>query len=148
MHRRRPLLKALPSLAAGALLAGCATTGVVVSSAPHADDPKCTQVASHWPAQVADQDERPVGHAKAAAAWGDPAIIARCGVPMPAPNVDCLDVNGVDWVMTDLSDGKKFVTYGRWPAVEVLLPDGYLPTELAKFTEAAKAAPQGSQRCT
>ena len=39
-------------------------------------------------------------------AWGDPAIIARCGVAALGPTTDqCIDVDGVGWVARQLSDG-------------------------------------------
>lgn len=42
---------------------------------------------------------------QATAAWGDPsAVILRCGVPTPGPTTDrCVTVNGVDWVIKDLT---------------------------------------------
>jgi hypothetical protein len=65
------------------------------------------------------------------AAWGEPALIARCGVPTPGPTTDnCIAVDGVDWVAHPLSDGTRMTTFGRQPAVEVLVPREYGPAPL------------------
>jgi len=85
------------------------------------------------------------------AAWGDPAIIARCGAVPPGPTEDaCLDINGVDWIMRELADGVEFTTYGRSPAIEVLVPDAYPspPLLLPAFGPAAETVEQGPDRCS
>jgi hypothetical protein len=83
-------------------------------------------------------------------AWGEPAIIARCGLSPIGPTTDqCLDVSGVDWVAHQLTDGVRFTTYGRSPAVEVLVPSAYKPEPLLlpAFAAAASAIPQGERHC-
>ncbi|MEP6798948.1 MAG: hypothetical protein ABI890_12400, partial [Lapillicoccus sp.] len=73
-------------------------------------------------------------------------------VAEPAPSTDCLSVNDVDWVVTTLTDGAKFVTYGRSPALEVLVPSSVAPGNegslLPVFTAAAQALPPTGRRCT
>ncbi len=111
----------------------------------------CQAVAQHWPGQVAGRERVDISAASpAVAAWGDPAIIARCGVPSPGPTTaDCIAANDIDWVATALSDGMLFTTYGRTPAIEVLVPKAYAPEPLllSSFAAAAGAIPQGSHRC-
>jgi hypothetical protein len=83
-------------------------------------------------------------------AWGAPPIIARCGLPGLGPTTDpCLDVSGIDWVAHQLSDGVRFTTYGRSPAIEVLVPSAYQPEPLLlpAFGPAASAIPQGQRHC-
>ena len=83
-------------------------------------------------------------------AWGDPPIIARCGVPPIGPTTDqCIDVSGIDWVAHRLTDGVRFTTYGRTPAIEVLVPSAYQPEPLLlpALGAAAAASPQGGRRC-
>ena len=60
-----------------------------------------------------------------------------------------MDVSGVDWVAHQLSDGVRFTTYGRTPAIEILVPGAYKPEPLLlpAFGEAASAIPQGERRC-
>jgi hypothetical protein len=43
----------------------------------------------------------------------------------------------------------RFTTFGRTPAIEVLVPDAYTPEPLLlpAFTAAARAIPQGTHRC-
>jgi hypothetical protein len=83
-------------------------------------------------------------------AWGEPAIIARCGLPAIGPTTDtCLDVSGIDWVAHQLTDGVRFTTYGRSPAIEVLVPRAYKPEPLLlpAFGAAAAAIPAGPRHC-
>jgi len=83
-------------------------------------------------------------------AWGDPAIIARCGLAPIGPTTDpCLDVSGVDWVAHRLTNGVRFTTYGRTPAIEVLVPSAYQPEPLLlpAFGKAAASIRQGRQHC-
>ena len=44
-----------------------------------------------------ERDTDPAG--TAVHAWGDPAVIARCGLPALGPTTEqCISVDGVDWV--------------------------------------------------
>lgn len=139
----------LPSVLA---LAGCGTSGVQVTTADHASDPLCGKAAEAWPGTVAGKGSVPTSaESPTVHAWGDPAIIARCGVTSPGATTDpCFDVSGVDWVGHQLSDGYRFVTFGRTPAIEVLVPHHYSPEPLVlgAFTKAASAIPQGAHHCT
>ncbi|MDQ3358588.1 MAG: DUF3515 family protein [Actinomycetota bacterium] len=116
------------------------------------DTPVCREVADSWPATVGGQPSRETAvQTRGVAAWGDPAIIARCGAPVPGPTTDqCLDVEGVDWVADQLEDGVAFTTYGRDPAIEVLVPDAFEPEPLVlpAFGAAAQVVPQGDRRCS
>ena len=139
-------------LAVTGLCAACGSGEVDAVPADRAGDPACAQAVRHWPRQVGGADSRPVSaNSPAVRAWGDPAIIARCGVTSPGPTADpCFGVSGVDWVGHRLDDGYRFVTYGRTPALEVLVPSRYSPEPmvLGAFTDAARALPQGPHRCT
>ncbi len=136
-------------LAAGLL--GC-TRGVEVALPPRAGDPSCLVAGTRWPAAVGPLSPVPVTPAAPAVrAWGDPAVIARCGVaPLGPTPADCISVDGVDWVAEPLSDGTRFTTYGRDPAIEVLVPRRYAPEplQLPVFTDAARALPENGRRCT
>ncbi len=148
MHRRPPLRSFLLIVVA---LAGC-SSAVKVQPFEGSDTPVCREVADSWPVTVGGQPSRETAvQTRGVAAWGDPAIIARCGAPVPGPTTDqCLDVEGVDWVADQLEDGVAFTTYGRDPAIEVLVPDAYEPEPLVlpAFGAAAQVVPQGDGRCS
>ncbi|MGO4361678.1 hypothetical protein AB4Y83_13295 [Terrabacter sp. RAF57] len=121
-----------------------------VALAPRASAPVCA--SARWPGDVS-------GHARVAtqpddgsvAAWGDPALIARCGLdPLGPTTDDCVTVDGVDWVVRPLSDGSVATTYGRDPAIEVLAPGAYgaVPLLLPAFTDVAKSLPVTGRHCS
>ena len=88
------------------------------------------------PARVADQSEREVDPGRGyAAAWGDPAIELRCGVPAPA-GLDrfatCQEANGVGWYIPEEQQTGRpgpitMTTIGRAQNVEVRIPADYFP---------------------
>jgi hypothetical protein len=131
-------------------LAGCSAS-IDVTEPAEAGSTACRSAAAQWPNTVGGQSLRPTSSSSdAVRAWGDPAIIARCGLPPIGPTTDqCLDVSGVDWVAHQLTDGVRFTTYGRSPAIEVLVPSAYRPEPLLlpAFGAAASAIPQGERRC-
>ena len=122
-----------------------------VRPAASAADPACNRLAPDLPPTVAAQPRRATSpDSPAVAAWGDPAVIWLCGVAEPGPSPDCLDVNGVDWIFQQLADGTAFTTFGRRPAVQVLVPRAYAPEPLRLPALSAVVAtlPQGPRRCT
>ncbi|WP_168583559.1 DUF3515 domain-containing protein [Gephyromycinifex aptenodytis] len=139
-------------LACGALVCLSACAGVQVSPAPQADSAACADLSAHWPAQVGKHEAvatRPDG--PGVAAWGKPPIVARCGVRPPAPTtLECLSIDDVDWIVEPLSDGTVFTTFGRDPALEVIVPSAYAPAplQLPAFTAAAATLPRTTLRCS
>lgn len=118
---------------AGSLLAACASP-VGVDAAPHAADPLCAEVVLALPRELAGMP-RLTTSSQATVAWGDrdAPVVLRCGVEPPAPSTDpCVSADdgavAVDWLAvegTPDADGAAdwtFTTYGRDPAVEVLVP--------------------------
>ncbi|WP_404383896.1 DUF3515 domain-containing protein [Knoellia locipacati] len=131
------------------VLSGC-SSAVEIAPAPLATGDVCRAVASAWPTKVGDQERREVSDASAGAAYGDPAIIARCGVAALGPTTnDCIEVDGMGWVAEGLSDGTRFTTFGREPAIEVLIPKDYAPEPLLlpAFTAVAEKLPKNSLAC-
>ena len=130
-------------------LLGCSS--IDVRDPVDAGSAPCRSADAHWPKTVGGQTPRTTSSSSAAVrAWGDPAIIARCGLPPIGPTTDpCLDVSGIDWVAHQLTDGVRFTTYGRSPAIEVLVPSAYKPEPLLlpAFGQAAAAIPQGVRHC-
>lgn len=125
-------VRALGLLGALALvLAGCATR-VPVATAPAAGDPRCADVVLALPEELGSL-QRLRTTSQASVAWGDPShpVILRCGVEPPGPTTDqCVTADdgtvAVDWlaVPQDVAEGTRwtFTTYGREPAVEVVVP--------------------------
>jgi hypothetical protein len=144
-------------LAAGLLVIGGAgvlsSCGSAVEVRPPAHAAACEPATDRWPTTVARRDRVEVdvdGDDRDAAAWGDPAVIATCGWPALGPTEDeCLDVDGVYWVVDRLDDGVRFTTFGRDPAIEVLVPAAYAPEPLLlpAFRDAARALPENGRRC-
>lgn len=134
MTRRICILTAGAAVAALAL-AGCATP-VTLDPAPQASAPVCAQLLLTLPETLAGADQRSTT-TQASRAWGDPAITLRCGVTPLAPTTDrCISVDDgagteVDWVVDELGAQDQdrgtwtFTTYGRVPAVEVVVPVEY-----------------------
>ena len=131
-------------------LTACSSS-IDVATPADAGSAACRSAADHWPKTVGGQLLRTTSSSSdAVRAWGDPAIIARCGVAPLGPTTDqCLSVSGVDWVAHQLTDGVRFTTYGRSPAIEVLVPSAYKPEPLllTAFGAAATVIPQGEHRC-
>jgi hypothetical protein len=85
---------------------------------------------------VADQTKRQVEAGGGyAAAWGDPAIELRCGVPRPKGLdrfASCQVANGVGWFIPESEQTGHpaditMTTVGRAQVVEVQVPATYFP---------------------
>ncbi|MGL4177966.1 MAG: DUF3515 family protein [Dermatophilaceae bacterium] len=143
-------LAAVAAVSGVALLAGCSST-VEVSVPSGGASSGCTAAAALWPDDVSGLSRRSTDpQSPAVAAWGDPAVVARCGVGAVAPtDTECVEVDGVGWIPEELSDGIRFTSFGTDPAIEVLVPDSYAPEPLLLpvFAPAAKALPPNGLRC-
>jgi hypothetical protein len=133
------------------LVAGC-SDAVKTTLPSAASDPACAAVTSALPKTLLKQNRRDTDPTSPAlAAWGDPPIVLRCGVPSPGPTTDqCTAVNGIDWVGQPVKDGYAFTTYGRTPAVQVLVPKHYAPETFAltALSAAVGRIAQGAHRCS
>ncbi|MGH8823573.1 MAG: DUF3515 domain-containing protein [Jiangellaceae bacterium] len=115
------------------LLGGCGIGAVEVP--PH--DPErgtsqaCAALSEALPDVVSDavrRDTEP--ESPYVAAWGDPAVVLRCGVPLPgeySPDAQLLDVDRVGWLPVDGEGGTFFTVADRSVHVEVAVPDDYAP---------------------
>jgi hypothetical protein len=119
-------------------LAACSGPVSVEPPDPPTHSGSCADFMAGLPDELVGQTSRDTDPESAlTAAWGDPAITVRCGVPPP----DTLDVtsqlitaNRVDWFPEELTEGYLFTTYGRVTVVEVTVPDDYTP-EIGPATE-------------
>ncbi|UPL11969.1 DUF3515 family protein [Microbacterium sufflavum] len=124
MPRSRRLTAVAGAIALAAVVTGCSTT-VHLEPADDANDPGCASVSVLLPDSV-DGFDRVWTDAQATGAWGDPTIVLRCGVEPPAPSaLVCTTLGGVDWLVLDQEEERqRLVTYGREPAVEVIIRRG------------------------
>jgi hypothetical protein len=119
------------------LLTGCSGSLAVDAPATSgADAEACKALVAALPGRVADQPARKVDPGPGyAAAWGDPAIELRCGVPTPAgfeATSRCQVTNGVGWFIPDRQQTGEpgaitMTTVGRAQNVEVRIPADYFP---------------------
>jgi hypothetical protein len=124
MPRSRRLTAAAGALILLGALAGCSTT-IHVDAAEDADNPACADVSVLLPDAIGDLD-RVWTDAQATGAWGDPTVVLRCGVDVPAPSdLVCQTIGGVDWlVLAQEDERQRLVSYGRDPAIEVIIKRG------------------------
>jgi hypothetical protein len=130
-------------LLAAPVLAACGGSVPVVPPDPDtAARSLCADLTEQLPDTVVGEDARATDpDSPLTAAWGDPAIVLRCGVPDPAalePTSQLLTVNDVNWFPEELTAGYLFTTYGRTVNVEVTVPDDYAP-EAGPLTDLADA---------
>jgi hypothetical protein len=76
------------------------------------------------------------------AAWGDPAVTLRCGVPEGSDLDEPLTINDVLWAVHDTGASRTWTTRGRKVNVAVEVPDSYTSQgELfASLADAVKTA--------
>jgi len=103
-------------------LSGCAAT-VNLEPAEDSNNPACAEVMVRLPSQLGGLQER-YTNAQATAAWGDPAaVLLRCGLePVEVSTLPCVTAAGIDWLVDDsLAPSYRFISYARFPAVEVVV---------------------------
>jgi hypothetical protein len=115
----------------------------------------CERLVDALPGTVADEERQEVEDSASAtaAAWGDPAIVLRCGVGEPASFDQfstCQIVNGVAWYIPDeqitgSAADITMTTIGRKPGVEVAIPADYFPPA-ATMVDLAPALKQHTKR--
>jgi Protein of unknown function (DUF3515) len=120
----------------GGVVVACGGDEVQVDRFPvsGADQSRCRALLKALPGSVADEPRRTVTGSTYAAAWGDPAIVLRCGVALPAdfPGAPCITRNGIGWsVPADQADGRGpevvMTLAFRRPVVQVRVPAHYRP---------------------
>ncbi|WP_051571275.1 DUF3515 family protein [Cryptosporangium arvum] len=115
---------------------GPVTVDLSVNNQPSAIDAKtetvCRALLANLPVTVDEHDSRPVEPASAserAAAWGDPAIVLRCGVGPAATTAgstgQVVDFNGLSWLVTEGNDVTFLRALNLSVAVDLRLPAPY-----------------------
>jgi hypothetical protein len=104
------------------------------------DQAVCQRLVDALPDHVYDQSRRKTQPAAAlGGAWGDPAIVAQCGVPVPPDftrTAGCQTADGVGWYLPDdqFRDNSSDIvisTVGYRPILQVTVPATYRPNGLA-----------------
>lgn len=140
---RRPLLLGAAGVAALSLLSACGDDAVEVErfSVTSVGKDSCAKFLDALPDEVSDASRRRTTGSSFAAAYGDPAIVVRCGVGVPE-SFDkfsaCQRANDIDWYVEDVEDVSEdqsrdvlMTTVGRTPSIQVALPADYRPPTTA-----------------
>jgi hypothetical protein len=114
---------------------------------PAADQP-CTAMLGGLPITLSGLSGRPARSTWTyVAAWGDPAIVLRCGIPRPAAltagsSALAVGVDGVYWLPVPQKDVTVWTAIDRAVYIEVTVPKSYAQPPLAPISDAiAKALP-------
>lgn len=149
--RRTPrtlaIVGAVIALAAG--LTGC-TNAVSMSAAPSANTAACAAVQVRLPATVDSKFDLRNTNAQATAAWGDPEVaIYHCGVAVPTvSDLPCFSQGGVDWIRDDRGDQVVFTTFGRSPAVQVVVDSTKTTSSVVQeLSDAVSSLPKDGHEC-
>ena len=118
----RRALAALLAVALAGVLAGCSPVVSMTPAAEFSNDPECAAATVRMPDALSSYELRQTD-AQATAAWGDPTIVlASCGVPVPqVSDLPCVEIDGIFWLREEVPAGLAFTTYGRDPAVRVVI---------------------------
>ncbi|MCS6570736.1 DUF3515 domain-containing protein [Curtobacterium flaccumfaciens pv. flaccumfaciens] len=149
--RRTPrtlaIVGAVIILAAG--LTGC-TNAVSMSAAPSANAAACAAVQVRLPATVDSKFDLRNTNAQATAAWGDPEVaIYHCGVAVPTvSDLPCFSQGGVDWIRDDRGDQVVYTTFGRSPAVQVVVDSTKTTSSVVQeLSDAVSSLPKDGHEC-
>ena len=86
----------------------------------------CRGLKAHLPDRLGSADRReaqPVSDTTAA--WGDPPVTLRCGVPAGSGRDDPYTINAVQWAMHDTGASRTWTTVGRRVNIALEIPDAY-----------------------
>jgi Protein of unknown function (DUF3515) len=104
----------------------------------------CQELVAALPTDLGDLPARPVDSPSPyVAAWGDPAVTLRCGVPRPPSFIATADVqqiNGVSWFAERRGQTTAWVVVDRPVYVEVLVPAVAASGPVARLSTAVTAA--------
>jgi hypothetical protein len=103
----------------------------------------CPRLLAAVPLTLADLPARPVDSASPfVAAWGEPAVLLRCGVSRPrgfVVGVQTIVVNGVTWYPEPTGNRTVWTAVDRPVYVELSVPTGYASAPVAALsTEIAR----------
>jgi hypothetical protein len=107
-------------------------------------DRSCPAVISNLPVTLAGQHARPAHSTSPyVAAWGQPPLVLRCGVPRPAglvPTSALTVINGVVWFTAQRPDAVVWTAVGRPVYVELTVPTAYSSAPVVDLSAALTQA--------
>ncbi len=137
--------------------AACGALEVRRTEVTAAQRTACEALVEALPDRVSDQPRRETSGNPLGAAWGDPPIVLRCGVPVPEDYTrfaGCQTVNDLDWFVPDEASEDQgldavLTTVGREPRVELVVPAERRPPVAAMVDvgDAIKAHTKVVRRC-
>jgi uncharacterized protein DUF3515 len=111
---------------------------------PAAGQRACRQLISALPTELGDRPARPVDSSSPyVVAWGDPAVVLRCGVARPPSFISTADVqliNGVTWFAERRGQTTAWTVVDRPVYVEVLVPAADASAPVARLSTPITAA--------
>ncbi len=160
MSRRAPVGQgrasaALLGLLLAAGLGGCGLRPVAVSHTPMpGTEAACAALMNALPDVVGDGIRRDVTADEAAAAWGSPPVVLRCGTGLPTDyrlDATLTEVDGVAWFVSEGQGGTFFTAVELEPVVEVEVPEQDSPEvdvllDLAPWLSATRSDGQAPPR--
>jgi hypothetical protein len=132
-----------------ATLAGC-TNAVSLAPAPSANAAACAAVEVRLPDTVDTKYGIRATNAQSTAAWGTPsAAIMHCGVAVPTvSDLPCFSQGSVDWIRDDRGKEIVYTTFGRSPAVQVVIDTTKTTSQvLQDIGDAVSTLPKDGHAC-
>ncbi|MGN8050836.1 DUF3515 family protein [Curtobacterium sp. 22159] len=145
--RKIAIVGVLVTLAAG--LTGC-TNAVAMAPAPSANAAACAAAQVRLPETVDTKFALRNTNAQSTAAWGDPEVaLYHCGVAVPTvSDLPCFSLSGVDWIRDDRGDRIVYTTFGRSPAVQVVIDSTKTTNQVVQdVTDAVSTLPKDGHEC-
>jgi hypothetical protein len=91
----------------------------------------CLKLIQGLPVEIANQLLRSTKPTDTGtAAWGDPAIVLRCGVLKPqsmTATSRIISINSIDWFQEPLTEGNRFTSVNTSEYIEINIPNSYEP---------------------
>jgi Protein of unknown function (DUF3515) len=111
---------------------------------PAAGQRACQELISALPTELGDLPARPVDSSSPyVVAWGDPAVVLRCGVARPPSflaTADVQQINGVTWFPERRGQTTAWTVVDRAVYVEVLVPAADASGPVARLSTPVTAA--------
>jgi hypothetical protein len=111
---------------------------------PLAGQRACQELVAALPTVLGDRAARPVQSSSPyVAAWGEPPVVLRCGVPRPggyAPDAEVFEISGVRWFPEPRGTVTVWTVLDRPVYVEVTAPTALASEPVARLSTAVSRA--------